>query len=336
MVNVELYEGGYHIVSRSGIGQALVHQEKVLNGMNVRTSRRYQKREQIVHINTVLPDSVFEAFRARKRGQKVIWFAHSTEEDFKNSFFGSNLIAPLFKKWIMFCYRQGDVIITPTEYSRHLLKGYGITKPIHVLTNGVDTDYFVPDRSGRESFRKELHLEAEAKVVVSVGHLIERKGIIEFIETARQMPDITFLWYGYTAKQLVTQTVRTAMEHMPANVRFMGFAPQEELKKAYQAADAFLFLSREETEGIVVLEALSCELPVILRDIPVYEKWLIDGKNVCKVHNMNETIACLKEISGPRLKEIAKAGRQVAETRGYRKSGRQLLKIYEEEGIKAV
>ena len=34
-------------------------------------------------------------------------------EDFRNSFLGSNLLAPLFKRWLILCYRQGDVVITP-------------------------------------------------------------------------------------------------------------------------------------------------------------------------------------------------------------------------------
>ena len=45
---------------------------------------------------------------------------------FQNSFTGSNLIAPLFKKWIMKCYQTGDLILTPTNYSKSLLEGYGI------------------------------------------------------------------------------------------------------------------------------------------------------------------------------------------------------------------
>ena len=43
---------------------------------------------------------------------------------------------------------------------------------------------------------------------------------------------------------------------------------------AFSAAKAFLFMTYEENEGIVVLEALSAQLPLIVRDIPVYNKWL--------------------------------------------------------------
>ena len=48
-------------------------------------------------------------------GKKVIYYGHSTMEDFMNSFRGSNLVAPLFKKWLQVCYRQGDIICNPNR-----------------------------------------------------------------------------------------------------------------------------------------------------------------------------------------------------------------------------
>ncbi len=334
---VELYQGGYSLVRKSGVGQAIVHQENILRTMNIPTSGKYHNREGIVHINTVFPESDIEALKAKRRGQKVVWFAHSTQEDFRNSFPGSNLFAPLFRRWITFCYRLGDVIITPTEYSKHLLRGYGIKKPIYVLSNGVDTETFAPNPAVREGFRRDLGLDASAKIVICAGLWIERKGILDFIETARKMPDVTFLWYGETPKRLITRNVRAAMRDAPGNLRFMGYVPQSELRTAYQGADAFLFLSKEETEGIVVLEALSCQIPVILRDIPVYEGWLQDGKSACMVKSPDEAVFCIRRIlDNPYgfADDLGRRGREIAKTRDYKLSGKRLLQIYELEGMR--
>ncbi len=330
---VEIYRGGYSLVSGSGIGQAIVHQEKILHSMNIGTNGKYQNTDDIVHINTVLPDSVIEAIRAKKRGAKVIWFAHSTEEDFRNSFSGTNIVSPLFRRWIMYCYSMGDVIITPTEYSRNLLLGYGIDRPIYVLSNGVDTEYFVPDRSAGKRYRRQLNLPADSKVVISVGHLIERKGILDFIKAAEKMPDVTFVWYGDTPRQFIRNNVRRAMMNAPKNVRFAGRVPQSELRLAYQGADAFLFMSLEETEGIVVLEALSCKIPVIVRDIPVYKSWLADGESAYKVNGTDDAVHCLEEVLSHPNDKVQSAGRAVAESRSYKLSGERLLDIYESEGL---
>ena len=44
-------------------------------------------------------------------------------------------------------------------------------------------------------------------------------------------------------------------------------------------------MSKEETEGIVILEALAMKIPTLIRDIPVYEGWLTDSKDVYKAKN---------------------------------------------------
>jgi 1,2-diacylglycerol-3-alpha-glucose alpha-1,2-glucosyltransferase len=90
------------------------------------------------------------------------------------------------------CYEIGDVIITPTEYSKKLLQSYGIRKPIYSLSNGVDTDFFAPSAERRAIFRRKYGLGPEDKAVISVGHYIERKGLPDFIELARRMPQMRF------------------------------------------------------------------------------------------------------------------------------------------------
>ena len=117
-------------------------------------------------------------------------------------------------------------------------------------------------------------------MVISVGHYMQRKGILDFIALARKMPQVQFLWFGYTDPHLVPHNVKAAMADAPENLRFPGFLSQAELRTAYCGADAFLFCSYEETEGIVILEALACATPTLVRDIPAYRGWLRDSVNV--------------------------------------------------------
>ena len=92
---------------------------------------------------------------------------------------------------MMFCYSLGDLIITPTEYSRRLLTGYSIRKPIVAMSNGIDTGYFHPDKRCRASFRRRYGLEDNDRVVISVGHYIRRKGLPEFVELARKLTSLS-------------------------------------------------------------------------------------------------------------------------------------------------
>ena len=56
----------------------------------------------------------------------------------------------------MKCYQMADLILTPTEYSKSLLNGYGIKNPIEVISNGVDTCEFQKNVLDRESFSKKI------------------------------------------------------------------------------------------------------------------------------------------------------------------------------------
>ena len=104
MEQIYIYSGGEKLVGKSGVGQAIRHQRECLRRSGVATTDRWTRETVAVHVNTVLPDSVLAALWARLRGRKVVYYGHSTMEDFKCSFKGSNLLAPLFRRWITFCY----------------------------------------------------------------------------------------------------------------------------------------------------------------------------------------------------------------------------------------
>ena len=127
-MRVFIYNGGLRLVGKSGVGQAILHQREMLRRARIDTADHWCQRAGAVHINTVLPDSVLAALAAKLMGRKVIYYGHSTMEDFRRSFRGSDRLAPLFRKWITFCYSLGDVVLTPTEYSRRLLESYGLKK----------------------------------------------------------------------------------------------------------------------------------------------------------------------------------------------------------------
>ena len=332
-MRIYIYSGGEKLVGRSGVGQAIRHQRECLRRSGIPTTDRWTADTAAVHVNTVLPDSVLAALLARLRRQKVVWYGHSTMEDFRSSFKGSNALAPLFRRWIVFCYGLGDVVLTPTEYSRRLLEGYGLEKPIYSISNGVDTAFFHPDPAARGVFRARYGLEENEKVVISVGHTIARKGLMEFLELARRFPAVCFLWFGWTDPRLIPEEIARAMENAPDNVKFPGYVDRERLREAYQGADAFAFLSHEETEGIVVLEALACGIPTVLRDIPVYDGWLSHGENVYKATNNDDFQQMVSGLLEKSLPDLTAAGRAVAESRSLERVGARLREIYRRERI---
>ncbi len=334
-MSVCIYRGSYKLVAQSGVGRALEHQAIALRSAGVPVTDAIPPVGAgcVVHLNTVLPVSLLAAAKAHARGYKVVYYGHSTMQDFRNSFAGSNLLAPLFKRWLIFCYRQGDVVITPSDYSRKILLDYRIGRPVYTLSNGVDTDFFKPDAARAARFRAKYSLGEGQRCVISVGHWMVRKGLPDYIELARRMPEIRFVWFGHTDGKLLSEEVRSAMKAAPENLLFAGFVGADELCDAYCGADAFAFMSHEETEGIVVLEALACGTPTLLRDIPVYDGWLEEGRSVYKARDLDGFETKLRDILSGRLPSLREGGLAVAETHNLRRIGRELCRIYGECGF---
>ena len=225
------------------------------------------------------------------------------------------------------------MILTPTAYSEEILQNYRLKRPIYHISNGIDTEFFRPSAQRRAAFREKYGLREDEKVVISVGHLMERKGILDYIELARRMPEAKFLWFGYTDPKLIPTPVQQAIDGAPENLTFAGFVDQEHLCDAYCGADAFAFLSHEETEGIVVLEALACEIPILLRDIPVYDGWLVSGKNVYMSDDLDGFQRTLTAMLNGALPSLTQQGREVALSRSLIAVGERLREIYQTEGL---
>ncbi len=317
-------------VEKSGVGRAIVHQKKALDLVGVPYTTDPNDDYDIIHINTIFPESYLMGKKAKKMGKKVIFHAHSTEEDFRNSFLFSNQVAPAFKLWLKKCYSSADLVITPTPYSKRLLENYDLGKKIIAVSNGIELDFFKKDPELGRKFREEFHFRDSDKVVMSVGLYIERKGILDFVELAKELPQYQFIWFGYLDPKLIPLKIREAVETKLPNLHFPGYVPREILRGAYSGADLFFFPTYEETEGIVLLEALASKIPVLIRDIPIYEGWFQDGINVYKGRNNEEFKEKMTGILEGTLPSLVEEGYKVAEERDIKNIGKELKAIYEE------
>ena len=329
-MKVLLYTEGEKLSSKSGLGKAIKHQMKALESEGIEYTRNLKDDYDIVHINFYGLKSFFLAKKAKKKGKKVVYHAHSTEEDFRNSFIFSKQIAPLFKKWLIKCYSLGDVIVTPTPYSKKLLEGYGIKRKIYAISNGIELDLFKKDSEARKRFREKYNYAEEDKVIIGIGLYITRKGIVDFVELAKRMPEYKFIWFGYSPLSVATSDVRKAVNTKLDNLVFAGYVEQKVIKDAMNGCDIYLFPTFEETEGIPIIEACACQTNAIIRDIPIFDDWLEDGKNVYKAKDVDEFEVKIKKLINGELKELGNEAYEVAKERDIRKVGEQLKKVYEE------
>lgn len=330
-MKVLLYTENEKLVGKSGLGKAIKHQMKALTYANVPYTLNPKDDYDILHINTYFPKSYLMAKRAKKKGKKIVYHAHSTEEDYKNGFILSKQTSKLFKKWLIKCYSLGDVIVTPTLYSKKLLENYkGLeNKKIYAVSNGIELDFFKKDEKLGKKFRKDYGYKEDDKVIFGVGLYIERKGIVDFVSLAKRFPQYKFIWFGYSPLSATTKKVRDAVNTKLDNLVFAGYVEQDVIKGAMNGANLYLFPTLEETEGIPIIEACACMQNAIIRDIPIFDGWLTDGKNVYKAKDLDEFEEKIKLFFAGKLKDVTKEAYKVAKERDLKIIGKELKSIYE-------
>jgi glycosyltransferase involved in cell wall biosynthesis len=162
-----------------------------------------------------------------------------------------------------------DAVIVPSTAMRERLGEYGITRPLHVLPTGLPASAFAPADAGE--FRARHGIAAERPVALFVGRVAHEKNI-DFLLQAfsiarRSLPDLLFLITGEgpARADLEQQAMQLGLRDQ---VRFLGYLDRKrELPAAYAAADVFIFASRTETQGLVLLEAMAQRCPVVALSI---------------------------------------------------------------------
>ena len=127
--------------------------------------------------------------------------------------------------------------------------------------------------------RREYGLDEETFTVLSAGQLQKRKGVMDFIRIARSMPQIQFVWAGGFSFGKISDgydEIKKALKELPENVRFLGMVERERMNDIYNMADVMFLASYEELFPMTILEAMNCGLPIVVRDLEIYQPILFD------------------------------------------------------------
>lgn len=143
---------------------------------------------------------------------------------------------------------------------------------LRVIGNGVDISKFSP--LSRIPAREGLHISTTAKVIVTVGGMVERKGFHRVIaampELIQKYPDLTYLVIGGPSPEGdMTERLKRLVSELKLDtaVKFLGPMASDRLGQFLSAADVFVLSTRNEGWANVLLEAMACGLPVIATDV---------------------------------------------------------------------
>lgn len=131
---------------------------------------------------------------------------------------------------------------------------------LHVMRNGVDLERFHPLPPAQ--MRAELGLPASGPLLLSVGHLVERKGHHVAIDAVAALPDACLVIVG-EGEERARLEAQVQMLGLGSRVRFAGARPNTELAKWYSAADVLILASSREGWANVLLESMACGTPVV-------------------------------------------------------------------------
>jgi len=189
----------------------------------------------------------------------------------------------------------------PTYSTEEYLRMIGVTTPVFVQPTGIEYDRFQAVSDAEvATLREELGLTDE-KVFVSVARLSNEKNIdfmIEAIHRLRQQTKVPFRFLmigdGHQRDRLQKKIEELELESC---FHLVGAIKPDEMATWYNLGDAFLFASKSETQGMVILEAMSAGLPVVAVRSSGIEDVVRDGYNGFKTpENQGQWVARAQEL----------------------------------------
>lgn len=193
-------------------------------------------------------------------------------------------------KHLNFYYNSVHQVITPSEASQKWLVRHSVKTPITVVPTGVQ----MPKMIDRSEARSELGIKPSQKIVLYAGRIAKEKNLgvlLRAMQTAfRQDPDLYFMVVGDGPAREEYILLARQLE-IGDRVKFVGFVPHADIDSYYAASDLFAFSSMTETQGLVIVEAMSYGLPALVAQGGGAGEAVRDGENGFLLRNHSEVFA---------------------------------------------
>ncbi|WP_434513826.1 glycosyltransferase [Dechloromonas sp. ARDL1] len=222
----------------------------------------------LIHVQTPFIAHYAGLKAGRRLGRPVVATYHTLFEEYLQHyapFLPAAWLRALARRFSRRQCNALDAVIVPSTAMRQRLEAYGVTAPLHVLPTGIPMAQFA-DGNGMD-FRLRHGIAEDRPLALFVGRVAHEKNIgflLEAMVHARQRrPDLLLMIAGEGPAMGDLQKQVTTLG-LTESVRFVGYLDRRQgLPDCYAAADVFVFASRTETQGLVLLEAMAAGLPVI-------------------------------------------------------------------------
>ena len=259
-----------------GVHTAYLNYATMLEENNQKVVKNSFRKADITNIHTAGPIGLFKLLTSRP----TVVTAHIIPDSFVGSLIGVKYWYGLLRWYLTFFYSRANLVLAVSPKVKSELIKMGVKSKVKLFPNPIDTKLFKRDLEEREREREKLKISKDDFVVLGTGQIQTRKGITDFIETARKLPKLKFVWVGGQPFKIITEVDKKLSEEIekkPDNLLFPGVFEYKEMPAIYNIADVFMLPSFQENAPMAIIEAASCGLPVVLRDLPEYKMLYKNG-----------------------------------------------------------
>ena len=234
----------------------------------------------ITHFHTIDFPYYLSTFQKKRSGRKI-GYVHFLPDTLEGSLKIPFFLKGIVKRYVFSFYNRMEHLVVVNPMFIEDLVAAGIPREkVTYIPNFVNKEKWHPlPKEEVLRLREDLGLDQHQFIVVGAGQVQKRKGIDDFIRLAEELPQVTFIWAGGFSFGGMTdgyEKYKKMMENPPKNLLFPGIVTPERMRELYSLADIFLLPSYNELFPMTILEAASCDAPIMLRDLDLY-KVILEG-----------------------------------------------------------
>lgn len=289
-----------HLVYRHGLRVSVFPQIEVKKALD-------EFQPDVVHVQVSDPIGLSVVWYARRRGIPVVTTEHNQPDVFTDPLKVPGVVKKPVNYLLTSYFRnrqsKSDFVTMPTEQAiKDLIwsRGKGFPVPVAAVSNGVDLADFKPGKASAEIYHR-YNLPNGRPVVLYVGRVDPEKKVgavlDAFKEARKKVPKALLVVVGDGVDK-VRLTQKTKKMGLGDDVKFLGRVLPPDLYELYKIGDAFATASEIETQGIVLIEAAACGLPLIAVNKGAVSEVCRDGENgyLCQPGNVTEISEAMVRI----------------------------------------
>jgi glycosyltransferase involved in cell wall biosynthesis len=267
----------------------------------------------VIHAHHPAPMGNAAADKAKKLNVPLVFTHHTRYQEYVQYMaLPDDLVRDMIERQLADYMQKCQHIISPSESIKQMIEEtYGIRERVTVIPTGIDLE---PYRSANgRAVRQKRQWTDDKKIIISVGRLVAEKNfdtlIKAFAIVAKSYPEAVLALIGDGPD---TDSLKKLAKKLGVGGRvdFVGRVPFEQMPSHLKAADYFAFASITETQGLVTLEAMAADLPVIAVDATGTSDIVEDGKDGILTENNPDDLAAgiRRVLDDPELAQRLRAG----------------------------